>query len=95
MPPDGAASHPRMSEQAISAAQRFEHVESHSQRAKPSLPWQLCSGYAHGRPWAYLGYSEQEQFETTEPEVLNVKLATDPQRLLYPTVVAYHLLTTS
>lgn len=69
-----------------------DYAESHSQRAKPSLPWQLCSGYAHGRPWAYLGYSEQAQFETTDPKVLNVRLTTDPERLLYPTVVAYDLL---
>ena len=56
------------------------------------LFWQLCSGYAHGRQWAYLGMSEQEHFKTPDPGVLNVQLTTDPGRLLYPTLAAYQLL---
>jgi hypothetical protein len=69
------------------------YVEEHSTRSDPLLSWNFCSGYAHGRPWAYLGYSEQEHFETTAPDVLNVQLTTDPGRLLYPTLEAVHLLT--
>lgn len=69
------------------------YVEEHSTRSDPLLSWNFCSGYAHGRPWAYLGYSEQEHFETIDPGVLNVKLTTDPERLLYPTLEAVHLLT--
>lgn len=69
-----------------------KYVKANSTRSDPLLPWQLCSGYAHGRPWAYLGMSEQEHFETTDPDVLNVRLTTDPARLLYPTLAAYRLL---
>lgn len=69
-----------------------EYVEEHSKRSEPLLPWRACSGYAHGRPWAYLGMSEQERFTTADPGVLNVKLASDPTRLLYPTLAAYRLL---
>jgi hypothetical protein len=68
------------------------YAEEHATRPEPLLSWQCCSGYAHGRPWAYLGVSEQELFETTNPGVLNVKLTTDPGRLLYPTLAAVHLL---
>ena len=39
------------------------------------LPWQLCSGYADGRPWAYLGMSAQAHFTTTDPEA---HLAVEP-----------------
>jgi hypothetical protein len=69
-----------------------KYAEEHSERSKPLLPWQACSGYAHGRPWAYLGMSEQEHFETTDPGVLNVKLTSDPSRLLYPTLEAFRQL---
>ena len=69
------------------------YAEKYSTRSELLLlHWQFCSGYAHGRPWAYLGMSEQEFFETTDPGVLNVKLTTDPSRLLYPTLAAFQLM---
>jgi hypothetical protein len=74
------------------SSRALKYAEKYSTRSEPLLSWQLCSGYAHGRPWAYLGMSEQEHFETTEPGVLNVKLTTDPSRLLYPTLMAFQLL---
>ena len=43
-------------------------TEQHSPKSKLPLPWQLCSGYADGRPWAYLGMSAQAHFNTTDPE---------------------------
>jgi hypothetical protein len=70
-----------------------KYAAEHSTRSeRPLLFWQLCSGYAHGRQWAYLGMSEQEHFETADPGVLNVKLTTDAGRLLLPTLAAYQLL---
>jgi hypothetical protein len=70
-----------------------KYAEEHSTRSElPLLNWRLCSGYAHGRLWAYLGMSEQEHFVTTDPGVLNVQLTTDPGRLLYPTLAAFRLL---
>ena len=74
------------------SSRAVDYAEEHSTRSKPLLPWQYCSGYAHGRPWAYLGMSEQEHFETTEPGVLIVKLTNEPGRLLSPTLEAFRLL---
>jgi hypothetical protein len=75
------------------SSRAVSYPEENSTRSELSLlHWQFCSGYAHGRPWAYLGMSEQEFFETTDPGVLNVKLTTDPSRLLYPTLAAFQLL---
>jgi hypothetical protein len=55
--------------------------------------WRLCSGFAHGRPWAYLGMSERnEQFETTDPKVVKLKLTSNPDRVLYPAQQAYLLM---
>ncbi|WP_048633351.1 hypothetical protein [Mycolicibacterium aurum] len=70
-----------------------KYVEQNPTRSKPLLPWQLCSGFAHGRQWAILGVSKQEQHETADPGVLKVKLTSDLTRVLYPTLNAFHLLT--
>jgi hypothetical protein len=70
-----------------------KYTEMHSPSANPLLPWQICSGFAHGRPWAVLGMSEQEAYETTDPGMLNVKLTSDLSRVLYPTITAFHLMT--
>jgi hypothetical protein len=68
-----------------------KYVEEHSESA-PLLPWQICSGFAHGRPWAVLGMSEQEQQPTEEPGVFNLKLTSDLSRVLYPTLSAFRLM---
>lgn len=69
-----------------------KYAEEHAQRSEPLLSWRFCSGFAHGRPWAYLGISEREQFETTDPDVLNLKLTSDLSRLLVPALTAFRLL---
>ena len=58
----------------------------------PLLPWQMCSGFAHGRLWAYLGVSEKEFFETTDPEVFKIRMTNSPERLLYPALRAFALM---
>lgn len=55
------------------------------------LPWRLCSGFAHGRPWAYLGFSVREEFGR-EADIVNVKLTSDLDRALYPALSAFQLL---
>jgi hypothetical protein len=69
-----------------------KYAEEHSTNAAPLLPWQLCSGFAHGRPWAILGMSEQDHYETADPGVLNLRLTSDLSRVLYPTLSAYRLM---
>lgn len=69
-----------------------KYVEGHSANSAPLLPWQICSGFAHGRPWAVLGMSEQEQLPTAEPGVFNLKLTSDLSRVLYPTLSAFRLM---
>lgn len=56
------------------------------------LPWQISSGFAHGRPWAYLGVSEREEDPTESPNIKSVRLTSDLTRALYPTLAAMHLL---
>ncbi|MBM0128054.1 hypothetical protein [Pimelobacter simplex] len=44
--------------------------------------WQLCSGFAHARPWASLGLLEREILETDDPDILHVRMTSDLARAL-------------
>lgn len=70
-----------------------KYAEIHSHSSDPLLPWQICSGFAHGRPWAVFGMSAQEAYETSDPGMVNLKLTSDLSRVLYPTISAVHLMT--
>jgi hypothetical protein len=75
------------------STQAIEYAEQNSSRCTPLLAWRLCSGYAHGRPWAYLSNANQQaQFETTDPEVVKLNLTSDPSRVLYPAKQGYLLM---
>lgn len=93
---DGVANKRGISTASVRAGYRsstaVKYVEEHSADSTPLLPWQICSGFAHGRPWAVLGMSEQEQQATTEPGVINLKLTSDLSRVLYPTLSAFRLM---
>jgi hypothetical protein len=68
-----------------------EYADEHL-KSKLLFFWQLCSGYAHGRHWAYLDASVQEHYRTDSPGVLNARLTTDFRRVLIPTQSAVELL---
>ena len=74
------------------STEALEYSGEMSSRCDPLFAWRLCSGYAHGRPWAYLGSADQEQFETTDPDVVKLKLTGNQSRVLYPAQQAYHLM---
>ena len=58
----------------------------------PFLFWQLCSGFAHGRPWANLGMNEMQSQPTAEADVLLITLTADRKRILAVTMPAMHLM---
>lgn len=53
--------------------------------------WRLCSGFVHGRPWAYLGALEQQRLDTADPGILDVRMTNDLARSLYPVLTGMHL----
>lgn len=57
-----------------------------------SLPWRLCSGFAHGRPWAYLGSLDLEKKPEPPGGMTRVRITSDLTRALYPNLAALHLL---
>jgi hypothetical protein len=56
------------------------------------LPWRLCSGFAHGRPWAYLGSLDWDPKPGPSSGVTEIRMSSDLTRALYPNLAAMHLL---
>lgn len=56
------------------------------------LPWRVCSGFAHGRPWTYLGVSDLDVTDTGNGDVVGVSLTSNLAKALYPSLAAIHLL---
>lgn len=54
--------------------------------------WRLCSGFAHGRPWASLAFQEQDIQPTDDPDVMAIRMTSDLTRALLPPKEAVHLL---
>lgn len=59
-------------------------VTEHPDLAGIVTAWQLGSGFAHGRPWAYLGALQQEHVGSPAPGVADVRLTNDSTLALYP-----------
>lgn len=68
-----------------------EHLNVDNSQLGIVFPWRLCSGFAHGRQWAYLGASNVQQEEEVAG-VVPVRLTSDLGRALYPVLAATHLL---
>ena len=56
------------------------------------LPWRVCSAFAHGRPWAFLGISDIDVAPTEDTEILEVRFTSNLMKALYPTLAAVQLL---
>ena len=54
------------------------------------LPWQLASGLAHGRPWAYWAALKSETL-SSNGEILRMRHTKELDRALYPTLKGYLL----
>ncbi|WP_328813580.1 hypothetical protein [Rhodococcus sp. NBC_00297] len=75
----------------FTSTEALVHTEENS-GLKVMFPWQLCSGFAHGRPWAYLGVSDIERYGTADPGVHDLQLTSNRSTVLYPALEALHLL---
>lgn len=57
-----------------------------------TLPWRICSGLAHGRPWAYLGTTQREQLARGEEGTVILRMTSSLSVALFPLLSAMHLL---
>ncbi len=48
-----------------------------------ALRWRLCSGFAHGRPWAYLGGLAAETVREARPGISQLRLTNSMDRALW------------
>lgn len=78
-----------------SSTEALKYSQEHSSANGPYLVWQVCSGFAHGRPWANIAMNAMENRGSPEEGVALVRLTTDHKRLLAVTLPAMHLLTDS
>jgi len=68
----------------------MKYADEHS-TTDPYVPWQVCSGFAHGRPWASLGMNEIQHVPgQQQDEVVTVSITADYTRLLAVTLPAFH-----
>lgn len=67
-------------------------IEAHTAgtRTDSKFGWQLASGFAHGRPWAYLGALSQDRRPSDEDGIMKVRLTNTVQLGLWPTLTALH-----
>lgn len=70
----------------------LEYVDTNSTASRPHLIWQICSGFAHGRPWADLLMNEMEQRPTEASGISLARFTADHTRLLTVAMPAMHLL---
>ena len=56
------------------------------------LPWQVCSGFAHGRGWAHMGMLQTETVREIRPGVQAMRLTNSLDRTLWATSPGFHLL---
>lgn len=54
-------------------------------------PWQICSGFAHGRPWAFHGASLQERTDDEDPNMVNICSSASLDTVLYAALAATQL----
>jgi hypothetical protein len=71
----------------------LEYADAYSSKIlSPYLIWQICSGFAHGRPWASLGMNDMERQSTDDDGVSLIRLTSDHKRILTVTLPAMHLM---
>lgn len=91
---------PREATRRVTSTATIAHAEEHARSregddVRPMLAWQVCSGFAHGRPWAYLGMSNMEVNDEEEPSrtsLAEIRLTNTADRALWPALAGYHLL---
>ncbi|WP_416958166.1 hypothetical protein ACNKF0_10515 [Nocardioides sp. T5] len=69
-----------------------EYAQKHAGARAAMVSWQLGSGFAHGRPWAFLGALEQERLPGVAPGVLDVRVTSNLARALFPVLTGMELI---
>jgi hypothetical protein len=62
------------------------------ERIRVLLPWQVCSGFAHGRGWVQMGMLQTETVREVRLGVQQIRLTNSLDRILSVAQPGFHLL---
>lgn len=87
-------SEPPRLRRGYTATETLRHATALDTQASmpPIFVWRLCSGFAHGRPWASLSFQEIEKHPTVDPDVFAARVTSDLTRALLAPKAGLHLL---
>ena len=88
----GIDAHKRTHKSGYTNTAVMKYADQHSSASNPHLVWQICSGFANGRPWASLSMNEMQMHPGSGDGVALVGLTSDHKRILAVTMPAMHLL---
>lgn len=89
--PDRATSWPSSTDMV-----KYADIEARTlERIPVLLPWQICSGFAHGRGWAQMGMLQTETVREVRPAVQQMRLTNSVDRMLSVAQPRFHLLATT
>lgn len=87
---------PRTLRRGYASTTAVQYCDQHIDRTRipleVALPWRICSGLAHGRPWAYLGTLERDEVAERQDGTVLLRVTSGLDRALYPLLAAMHLL---
>lgn len=77
---------------AYSSTEAVLYTAEHAPVPYIAFLWRLCSGYAHGRPWAVLGSSDREEGDSPDPDRVHLRLSASPDNVRLVASGSVHLL---
>jgi len=87
---------PRTLRRGYASTTAVQYCDQHIDRTRipleVALPWRICSGLAHGRPWAYLGTLEHDEVAERQDGTVLLRVTSGLDLALYPLLAAMHLL---
>ena len=65
-----------------SSTEAVTYADGHSDAGYALIAWRICSGFAHGRPWASLGMNDLQKTPSGTEGVWSVTMTSDHRRIL-------------
>ncbi|WP_280510406.1 hypothetical protein [Nocardia farcinica] len=84
---------PKLVRAKVFSTDVVSYADKNAMKAREVLfIWQVCSGFAHGRPWAIMGTSDRTVSPTADPAVFGAQLTASMPIICWMTTVSMHLL---
>lgn len=87
------AAAPKLKGKTYKSTDAVSYTEANAPLPGLLFAWQLCSGFAHSRPWATLGWSQRTATSIPDTDLAVVSLTNSAARALYPVLPAVELIT--